>query len=280
MLTGAGAKLLDFGLAKAPLLAALGPASTLSFEQRQLTAEGAMIGTFQYMSPEQLEGHASDVRTDIFAFGTLLYEMATGRKAFDGKSQAGLIASILTEQPEPISAAHAAIDAEPVVRARSCRRTVPREESGCAVANGARFAGWSSSGSSRAAGRPRRLVRCGARFGRAKLWHGLSRSLRSSWLHFSHSCRRAAHGRLDPFCGAVAAWHHDWHRREPHTYCHLTRRARESRWWRPAREPRKSGFARSIRPRANRCLAQRAPCRHSGPPTAASSRSSRRPTGS
>ncbi len=113
MLTASGAKLLDFGLAKGPLLAASGvPTSTLSFEHRQLTAEGTMIGTFQYMAPEQLEGHTSDARTDIFAFGTLLYEMATGRKAFDGESQASLIASILTDQPEPISAAHTAIDAD------------------------------------------------------------------------------------------------------------------------------------------------------------------------
>jgi serine/threonine protein kinase len=113
MLTASGAKLLDFGLAKGPLLAASAvPTSTISFEHRQLTAEGTLIGTFQYMAPEQLEGHTSDTRTDIFAFGTLLYEMATGHKAFDGKSQASLIASILTDQPEPISSARGALDAD------------------------------------------------------------------------------------------------------------------------------------------------------------------------
>src|SRR6185503_3316790 len=77
--------------------------STMSFEHRRLTAEGTMIGTFQYMAPELLEGKTADARTDIFAFGTLIYEMATGRKAFEGKSQASLIASILTEHPPPIS---------------------------------------------------------------------------------------------------------------------------------------------------------------------------------
>jgi serine/threonine protein kinase/Tol biopolymer transport system component len=113
MLTASGAKLLDFGLAKGPLVTASGvPSSTLSFEQRQLTAEGTMIGTFQYMAPEQLEGHPADARTDIFAFGTLLYEMATGRKAFDGKSQASLIASILTEQPPPISSVRGGIESD------------------------------------------------------------------------------------------------------------------------------------------------------------------------
>jgi serine/threonine protein kinase len=64
-----------------------------------LTGEGTLLGTFQYMAPEQLEGKEADRRTDIFAFGTLLFEMATGRKAFEGTSQASLIASILTTSP-------------------------------------------------------------------------------------------------------------------------------------------------------------------------------------
>jgi len=111
MLTASGAKLLDFGLAKRPSLTASSVTTqTLSFEQRQLTAEGTILGTFQYMAPEQLEGHTADARTDVFSFGTLLYEMATGRKAFDGQSQASLIASILTGQPEPISSTQTTID--------------------------------------------------------------------------------------------------------------------------------------------------------------------------
>jgi eukaryotic-like serine/threonine-protein kinase len=106
MLTSAGVKLLDFGLARRSVIERSDATmSTLSFDQRKLTAEGTILGTFQYMAPEQLEGKEADVRTDIFAFGTLLYEMATGRKAFEGTSQASLIASILTGHPPAISSA-------------------------------------------------------------------------------------------------------------------------------------------------------------------------------
>ena len=111
MLTAAGVKLLDFGLAKGPLLVAATPTSTASLDQGKLTAEGTMIGTFQYMAPEQLEGKSVDGRTDIFALGSVLYEMATGRRAFEGDSQASLIACILTAQPPAISSVRAAIDA-------------------------------------------------------------------------------------------------------------------------------------------------------------------------
>jgi eukaryotic-like serine/threonine-protein kinase len=103
MLTRSGAKLLDFGLARAPLLESKGLLSTASFDHRRATAEGTIIGTVHYMAPEQLEGKEADARTDVFAFGTLLYEMATGRKAFDGDSQASIIASILTAHPPAIS---------------------------------------------------------------------------------------------------------------------------------------------------------------------------------
>jgi serine/threonine protein kinase len=111
MLTTAGAKLLDFGLAKRPLPVAATSISTASLDQRKLTAEGTLIGTFQYMAPEQLEGKSVDGRTDIFALGSVLYEMAAGRKAFEGDSQASLIASILTAQPPAISSVRAATDA-------------------------------------------------------------------------------------------------------------------------------------------------------------------------
>jgi eukaryotic-like serine/threonine-protein kinase len=106
MLTRGGAKLLDFGLAK---LHGTGPAdsssslSALATGGRNLTAEGTILGTLQYMAPEQLEGKEADARTDIFAFGVLVYEMATGKKAFEGRSQASLIAAILKEEPRPIS---------------------------------------------------------------------------------------------------------------------------------------------------------------------------------
>jgi serine/threonine protein kinase len=108
MLTKSGVKILDFGLAKAmaPKAARSGVSLTALPTQQvrsELTAEGAILGTLQYMAPEQLEGSEADGRTDIFAFGAVLYEMATGRKAFSGKSQASLISSIMGIEPAPIS---------------------------------------------------------------------------------------------------------------------------------------------------------------------------------
>ncbi|HXM78289.1 MAG TPA: serine/threonine-protein kinase, partial [Thermoanaerobaculia bacterium] len=104
MLTKSGVKLLDFGLAKAVAPASANSSLTaLPTVSPNLTQEGTILGTFQYMAPEQLEGREADARTDIFAFGAVLYEMATGRKAFEGKSQASLIGSILRDEPAPIS---------------------------------------------------------------------------------------------------------------------------------------------------------------------------------
>ena len=104
MLTGTGAKLLDFGIAKsqAPAIAGNGQ-SMLPTTPPSLTAQGAIVGTLQYMAPEQLEGREVDARTDIFAFGALVHEMFTGRKAFEGKSSAGLIAAILEHDPASVS---------------------------------------------------------------------------------------------------------------------------------------------------------------------------------
>jgi len=105
MLTKSGVKLLDFGLAKVVQRAS--PASGLSVLATQvgsnLTQEGSILGTFQYMAPEQLEGKEADVRSDIFSFGAVLYEMATGKKAFSGASQASLISAIMREEPAPIA---------------------------------------------------------------------------------------------------------------------------------------------------------------------------------
>jgi Tol biopolymer transport system component len=104
MLTKMGAKLMDFGLAKeagpAPLAAAL---TETTAAQAKLTVEGTIIGTFQYMAPEQLEGKEADARTDIFALGAVTYEMATGKPAFSGKSRASLIAVILSSEPQPMA---------------------------------------------------------------------------------------------------------------------------------------------------------------------------------
>ena len=108
MLTKTGAKLMDFGLAKAATSSAP-PASSLTMTVSgpsaapPLTARGMIVGTFQYMSPEQLEGKEADARSDIFALGAVLYEMATGRPAFTGKTQASIVAAILASQPPPIT---------------------------------------------------------------------------------------------------------------------------------------------------------------------------------
>ncbi len=104
MLTKEGSKLLDFGLAKfQPQAGFLDALSSAETRTTPLTTQGAIIGTLQYMSPEQLEGEEADARSDIFAFGATLYQMATGQNAFEGKSRASLIASVLKEQPRAIS---------------------------------------------------------------------------------------------------------------------------------------------------------------------------------
>jgi serine/threonine-protein kinase len=104
MLTKSGAKLLDFGLAKTggadPSAAGV---SMLATTPASLTERGAILGTFQYMAPEQLEGQDADARSDIFAFGALLYELVSGRKAFEGRSRASLIAAILEHDPPPLA---------------------------------------------------------------------------------------------------------------------------------------------------------------------------------
>jgi len=109
MLTRTGAKILDFGLAKttAPLMpqsSGLSVTMTTPNLTHPLTAEGTVIGTFQYMSPEQIEGREADPRSDIFSFGAVLYEMATGKRAFVGKSQVSVASAILENEPEPITA--------------------------------------------------------------------------------------------------------------------------------------------------------------------------------
>ncbi len=120
MLTAGGAKLMDFGLAK-PLgaqTAATGSGAAPSFTAMPtamptlsgpsplspLTTAGSIVGTIQYMSPEQIEGKEADARSDIFAFGAVLYEMVTGKRPFGGKSQISLASSILESDPQAISA--------------------------------------------------------------------------------------------------------------------------------------------------------------------------------
>ena len=104
MLTVTGAKLLDFGLAKPA--AALVSGMTLTAEARQttpVTQEGTIVGTFQYMSPEQVEGKELDGRSDVFSLGAVLYEMLTGQRAFEGKSQLSVASAILEKEPVPLA---------------------------------------------------------------------------------------------------------------------------------------------------------------------------------
>jgi Tol biopolymer transport system component len=112
MVTRSGAKLLDFGLARQDDARAVVPAletrTGYDPESRDtLTERGTVLGTFQYMAPEQLEGRTADARTDIFALGAVLYEMATGRKAFEGRNRTSLIAAIVSHHPPAISSLQA-----------------------------------------------------------------------------------------------------------------------------------------------------------------------------
>jgi len=112
MLTKSGAKLLDFGLAKPRAVAATANSSsqsifsasaTMTSPASPLSSAGSIIGTVQYMAPEQIQGLEADARSDIFGFGTMLYEMATGKRAFDGKTQSSVVGQILAVDPPPIS---------------------------------------------------------------------------------------------------------------------------------------------------------------------------------
>jgi Tol biopolymer transport system component len=116
MLTPSGVKLLDFGIAKAfDSVGATAPAS-----EPGLTSTGVVLGTVPYMAPEQIEGKPPDARTDIFAFGALLYEMATGRPAFSAPTQAALIAKVLTAEPLPMASIRPGIPAALDRLVRAC----------------------------------------------------------------------------------------------------------------------------------------------------------------
>src|SRR5262249_46301749 len=124
MLTRTGAKLLDFGLAKQGVQAGPPISSVMMTEASPLTAEGTIVGTWQYLSPEQLEGMEATARSDIFAFGAMLYEMITGRRAFDARSQAGLIAAIMGSQPPVLSSLAPAV---PPTLERVVRRCLAKD---------------------------------------------------------------------------------------------------------------------------------------------------------
>jgi serine/threonine protein kinase len=104
MLTKSGAKLLDFGLAKPEQGVAAMASGSMATMSKPLTVEGKIVGTFQYMAPEQVQGQEADARSDLFALGAVLYEMITGQRAFSGKSQVSVLSAILEKEPEPVSA--------------------------------------------------------------------------------------------------------------------------------------------------------------------------------
>ena len=102
LLTRSGVKVLDFGLAKFTHAPAVDSPGLVETQAVSVTAEGSLLGTLPYMAPEQVEGREADARSDIFAFGVVLYELIAGTRPFTGKTQAALVASILTEAPRPL----------------------------------------------------------------------------------------------------------------------------------------------------------------------------------
>jgi Tol biopolymer transport system component len=129
MLTAGGAKLLDFGLAKptAALVSEMTLTTAAARQTTPVTQEGTIVGTFQYMSPEQVEGKEVDGRSDIFSLGAVLYEMLTGKRAFEGKSQLSVASAILEKEPEPIGTAKPMTPPALDHAVRKCLSKVPDE---------------------------------------------------------------------------------------------------------------------------------------------------------
>src|ERR1700751_4775231 len=125
VLAATGAKLLDFGLAKpvSPLVS--GMTLTADTPKVAMTEEGTIVGTFQYMSPEQVEGKELDGRSDIFSLGAVLYEMVTGHRAFEGKSQLSVARAILEKEPEPITSSKPLTPAALNHSIRKCLEKLP-----------------------------------------------------------------------------------------------------------------------------------------------------------
>src|SRR5262249_31205481 len=138
MLTKSGAKLMDFGLARTLSFGAAAsaareslrdpaPTVTVGEAAAPLTGRGTVLGTLNYMSPEQIEGKEADTRSDIFAFGCVLYEMATGKRAFEGKSHISVASAILETDPQPITKLQPASPPALDVITRSCLAKDPEE---------------------------------------------------------------------------------------------------------------------------------------------------------
>src|SRR6201982_1336848 len=156
MLTATGAKLLDFGLAKPTASAALTSVATLTAAETQsspMTEQGAIVGTFQYMSPEQGEGKELDGRSDIFSLGAVLYEMLTGQRAFQGKSQLSVASAILEKEPSPITVVKPTTPLALDHAIKKCLAKIPDErwQSGSDVAGELKWIGESGSQSAASA---------------------------------------------------------------------------------------------------------------------------------
>src|ERR1051326_2137949 len=162
MLTKSGVKLLDFGLAKLAISGtpAQDSPTSLATAQKPLTEQGAILGTYQYISPEQLEGRDADPRSDIFALGCVLYEMGTGKRALPASSKASLIAAILDRDPQPMSeiAPMTPPSLERLVRACLAKDPEERMQTAHDVALELKWIGESSSVSEAPAIRRRRIA--------------------------------------------------------------------------------------------------------------------------
>ena len=228
------------------------------------------------MAPEQLEGAEADARTDIFAFGALLYEMATGRRAFDGKSKTSLIAAILSTQPPPISSIQPVMPPALDHVVKKCLEKDPddRWQSAHDVANELRWIGEAGS----QAGVP---ARCRCAVAAGKGWPGCWREVSACSGSSRRFRRRSTGGSERPRARPCAPRSLPPTRRRSSTStsprCHLTESASSSWQRRPAARGRR-GCARSIRCRRSRCRAPRAASCPSGRPTGEPSHSSQRRT--
>jgi len=165
MLTPTGAKLLDFGLAKpAAAIASLVTMTATAAKPSPATEEGTIVGTFQYMSPEQIEGKGLDGRSDIFSLGAVLYEMMTGQHAFPGKSQLSVASAILEKEPTPISTVKPMTPPALDHAIRRCLAKDPEERWQTARDHALELK-WIGQSDSQAAGQPHRIGRAWHRTG-------------------------------------------------------------------------------------------------------------------
>jgi eukaryotic-like serine/threonine-protein kinase len=159
-----GAKLLDFGLAKPPASAIASGVTGVTPTQEAITAPGVLLGTLEYMAPEQLEGREADARTDLFALGLVLYEMLAGRRAFTGDTPAAVVGATMAAEPPPLETVAPEVPASVAQLVRACLAKDPEErwQSAADLASALRWEGRSSGGTRSA---PRRELSKGIALG-------------------------------------------------------------------------------------------------------------------